>query len=144
MNAPLPVLEAEHITSDADYFIVATMHVSHHATYAEAKIALAEQQASMAASSKRRTRKRAQELRIYRCHSFGRPCREKGHDGSGFVHAPLEATREMLSAGVGPLPFGAYTLDSVQASYAAMIEARPDPRAALVNGSSTAAHREDE
>lgn len=101
-----------------DYYIVATMHLHHYATYEEAVAAKAEARAMMAASSKGKTRRRAEQLRIYRCHSFGRICSEKPHDGSGFVRVPLAPTEAMIDA--------AFTdSDDAEATWKEMIAARP-------------------
>lgn len=125
---------AEHLSSDADYYVVATMHLRHYATYEEAQAALSSAKEQFAAGNSRQ-RKRAHSLRIYRCHSFGRPCREKKHDGSGFVHVPLEATPEMIDAGFTMDPLGCDVAEDEKptvygAIWRAMTEARPDPRSA--------------
>ena len=125
---------AEHTSSDADYFVVSTMFLHHYATYADAKDAIRVLKQAWGAGNKRQ-RQRAHALRIYRCHSFGRPCREKPHDGSGFLHVPIEPTDEMLEAGCITM-LGEYGNDRLLREEAmevwrAMIDARPLPNRSL-------------
>ena len=63
-----------------DYYVVATRFLRHYPTYEAALQAKVDARAMMGAGNNT-ARKRSTQLRIYRCHSFGRKCEDPPGDG---------------------------------------------------------------
>lgn len=82
-----------------DYYIVCTRFLRQYPTYEAARAAKIEANAMMAAGN-RTKRKRATQLRIYRCHSFGRKCEGAPGDGR-VIHASDCATHNAPALPVG-------------------------------------------